>query len=315
VSPLFGRSRGGAGAGDPAAQQAQAQRDQDSLERLAAGRIPLNAAERLATLAATDPSQLAFASDLSVQEYALLHSLGITPITLVMGSSIYQVGWQGTFYMVPTEIQSLSNAYNESRRLALNRLLEETTLVGADAVVGVRIEQGRHDFASGSVEFVAIGTAVRLPPALRGKDGPVLTDLEGQEFWQLCAAGIRPVGIAAHTSVHYVPATWQTARAMGGGMFGGGSSWYNQELGDFTQGVYDAREKAMTYVTGQASLLGADGIIGVKLEEHASGRRVSRGGIECDDMIITFHVIGTAIREDPSLATDARVPRTILSLA
>jgi len=143
----------------------------------------------------------------------------------------------------------------------------------------------------------------------------VLTDLEGQEFWQLCAAGIRPVGIAAHTSVHYVPATWQTARAMGGGMFGGGSSWYNQELGDFTQGVYDAREKAMTYVTGQASALGADGIIGVKLEEHASGRRVSRGGIECDDMIITFHVIGTAIREDPSLATDARVPRTILSLA
>jgi len=314
MTPLFGRSRGGGQQQDPAAQQAQAQRDQESLERLAAGRIPLNAAERLATLAATDPAELAFASDLSVQEYALLHSLGIVPVTLVMGSSIYQVGWQGTFYMVPTEIQSLSHAYNESRRLALNRLLEETTLVGADAVVGVRIEQGRHDFASGSVEFVAIGTAVRLPPGLRNPQGsPVLTDLDGQQFWQLCAAGIRPVGIAAHTSVHYVPATWQTARTMGGGMFGG--SWYNQELGDFTQGVYDAREKAMTYVTQQAGALGADGIIGVKIDEHASGRRVSRGGIECDDMIITFHVIGTAVRAEPSLAADARVPRTILSLA
>ena len=312
MSPLFGRSRGGGPPRDPAAEQAQ--RDQDSLERLAQGHIPLNAAERLATLKATDTSTLAFASDLSVQEYALLHSLGIVPITLVMGSSIYQVGWQGTYYMVPTEIHSLSHAYNESRRLALGRLLEETTLVGADAVVGVRIEQGRHDFAAGSVEFVAIGTAVRLPPALRGSDGPVLTDLEGQEFWQLCAAGIRPVGIAAHTSVHYVPASWQTARAMGGGMFGG--SWANQELGDFTQGVYDAREKAMAYVTQQASALGADGIIGVKLDEHASGRRVSRGGIECDDMIITFHVIGTAVREDPSLASGpGATPRTILSLA
>ena len=72
----------------------------------------------------------------------------------------------------------------------------------------------------------------------------------------------------------------------------------------------------MTYVTGQASALGADGIIGVKLEEHASGRRVSRGGIECDDMIITFHVIGTAIREDPcSRRPTPEVPRTILSLA
>jgi uncharacterized protein YbjQ (UPF0145 family) len=315
MSPLFGRGRGGGPPRDPAHEQAQAQRDQESLERLAAGHIPLNAAERLATLASAGADASSpFASDLSVQEYALLHSLEIVPITLVMGSSIYQVGWQGTFYMVPTEIQSLSHAYNESRRLALNRLLEETTLVGADAVVGVRIEQGRHDFAAGTVEFVAIGTAVRLPPKLRGSHGPVLTDLEGQEFWQLCAAGVRPVGIAAHTSVHYVPATWQTARTMGGGMFGG--SWYNQELGDFTQGVYDAREKAMTYVTQQAAALGADGIIGVKLEEHASGRRVSRGGIECDDMIVTFHVIGTAVREDPSLADGvSAVPTTILSLA
>jgi uncharacterized protein YbjQ (UPF0145 family) len=314
MSPMFGRFLG-TPPPDPAQAQAQAQRDQDSLERLAQGHIPLNAAERLATLAAADASTLAFASDLSVQEFALLHRLGIVPVTLVMGSSIYQVGWQGAYYMEPTEIHSLSNAYNESRRLALNRLLEETALVGADAVVGVRIEQGQHDFASGSVEFVAIGTAVRLPPALRGTDGPVLTDLEGQEFWQLCTAGIRPVGIAAHTSVHYVPASWQTARAMGGGMFGG--SWYNQELGDFTQGVYDAREKAMTYVTQQAHALGADGVIGVKIDEHASGRRVSRGGIECDDLIVTFHVIGTAIRDDPSLAdaVAAAVPKTVLSLA
>ena len=123
--------------------------------------------------------------------------------------------------MVPTEIQSLSHAYDESRRLALGRLLEETQLAGADAVVGVRIEQGSYDWSAGSVEFVAVGTAVRLPEALRGLDGPVLTDLDGQQFWRLCTAGIRPVGIAAHTSVHYVPATWQTARAMGGGMLGG----------------------------------------------------------------------------------------------
>jgi len=119
--------------------------------------------------------------------------------------------------MVPTEIQSLSHAYDESRRLALGRLLEETQLAGADAVVGVRIEQGSYDWSAGSVEFVAVGTAVRLPEALRGLDGPVLTDLDGQQFWRLCTAGIRPVGIAAH----YVPATWQTARAMGGGMLGG----------------------------------------------------------------------------------------------
>ena len=316
MSPLFGRGRGGPPI-DPAETQAQALRDEESLKRLAAGHIPLAAAERLAGLAAQGGAGGAFASDLSVSEYALLHSLGIVPLTLVMGSSIYQVGWQATYYNHPTEIQTLSQAYNESRRLALARLLEETQLAGADAVVGVRIEQGAHDWSAGSVEFIAIGTAVRLPEALRSPHGPVLTDLRGQEFWRLCAAGIRPVGIAAHTSVHYVPATWQTARATsGGGMFGGGASWYNQELVDFTNGVYDAREKAMGYVSAQAASFGADGIIGVRVDEHTSTRRINRGGMECDDLIVTFHVIGTAIREEPALASVvSQEPRLTISLA
>ena len=314
MSPLFRRRP----PVDPAVQAREAQRDVESLERLQQGHIPLAAAERLQALARPDGAPGAFASDLSVAEFALLHSLGITPLTMVMGSSIYQVGWQATYYNSPTEIATLSSAYNESRRLALSRLLEETTLAGADAVVGVRIEQGSHDWAAGSVEFIAIGTAVRLPEALRHPNGPILTDLEGQEFWRLCANGLRPIGIAAHTSVHYVPATWQTASAMGGGgIFGGGASWYNQELVDFTRGVYDAREKAMRYVTSDAQALGADGIIGVRVAEHTSTRRVNRGGIECEDLIVTFHVIGTAIREDPQLAAAAsdQTPRTTISLA
>jgi len=318
MSPRFGRLFG-AGSGppsDPAQEQEQARRDEDSLARLAQGHIPLAAAERLAALAAQGPGQ-AFASDLSVSEYALLHSLGIEPITLVMGSSIYQVGWQQQWYSQPTEIMALSGAYNESRRLALSRLFEETRLSGADAVVGVRIEQSAHDWSAGSVEFVAVGTAVRLPEILRSPEGPVLTDLRGQEFWRLCAAGIRPIGIVAHTSVHYVPATWQTMSATSRGAFGGGASYYNQELRDFTQGVYDAREKAMSYVSAQAATLHADGIIGVRIDEHTSARRVNRGGMEAQDMIATFHVIGTAIREEPELAAGlaSQVPRTVISLA
>jgi len=311
VSPLFGRGRGGQPS-DPGAQQRAEARDEESRSRLQAGHVPLNAAERLQALAAAGPGA-AFGSDLSVAEFALLHSLQVEPVTMVMGSSIYHVGWQGAFYTAPTEIHAISTAYNESRRLALGRLLEETQLAGADAVIGVRIEQGAHDWAAGSVEFIAVGTAVRLPPVLRGPGGPVLTDLGGQEFWKLARAGIRPVGIVAHTSVHYVPATWQTMRAQGGGMFG--TSWYNQELGDFTQGVYDAREKAMGYVTAQARELGADGVVGVKLAEHARAHRVSRGGSDYEDLIVTFHVIGTAVREDPALAGAAPTPSTTISLA
>jgi uncharacterized protein YbjQ (UPF0145 family) len=201
------------------------------------------------------------------------------------------------------EVPVLSTAYNESRRLALGRLLEETRTAGADAVVGVRITQGRHDWAPGAVEFIAVGTAVRLPKQLRGDAGsePVLCDLSAQEYWKLCAAGFRPVGIAAHTSVHYVPATWQTQMAQGTSMFSGGASWTNQELPEFTQGVYDARETAMRYLTAQAASYGGDGIVGVKIDQTSHTYRTRRGGFEHEDLIVTFHVIGTVVREAPPI--------------
>jgi len=314
VSPLFGR-RGAGAKPDPADAARQAQRDQESIARLEQGGIPLNAAERLAALASGETAG-AYTTDFSVGEFSLLHRLGIVPVTVVMGSSIFHVGWQNVYYSSPTEMHSISDAYNESRRRALARLLEETATAGADAVVGVRLEQGAHDWAPGTVEFVAIGTAVRLPAALRADGGPVLTDLDGQQFWQLCEAGMRPVGLVAATSVHYAPAGMQTMRAQSG-MFG--SSWQNQELTDYTAGLYAARHRAMHDLTAQAHQCGADGVVGVSFSQHVRAVRVQRTmGMDSEDMIVTLHVIGTAIREDPALASAAAsVPgaATVLDLS
>jgi uncharacterized protein YbjQ (UPF0145 family) len=308
VSPLFGRRRPPS---DPAQQAAQAERERESIERLEAGRIPVAAAERLAALAAGS-GPAAYTTDLSVAEFSLLHRLGLEPVTVVMGSSIFHVGWQNVFYSAPTEVHSLSGAYNESRRLALARMLEETQTAGADAVVGVRLQQGAHDWAPGSVEFLAIGTAVRLPPGLRG-GGPVLTDLDGQQFWQLYAAGIRPVGLVAATSVHYAPAGIQTMQVQSGFF---GSSWRNQELVDYTAGIYAARHTAMSEIERQARLAGADGVVGVSFSQHVRSVRVQRTfGMESEDMIVTLHVLGTAIREDPGLAVAAAAPAAVLDLS
>jgi uncharacterized protein YbjQ (UPF0145 family) len=297
-----------------AAEQAE-QEAQESRRRIEAGGLPVAAEKRLRELAASEGRPGVFTSDLSVQEFSLLAGLGVKPLTQVMGSSVYHVGWQPVYYNVPTEVTVLSGAFNACRGLAFDRLLEEAQLAGADAVVGVRVTQGAHDWAVGAIEFVMMGTAVRLAPHMRDPDGgTVLTDLTGQQFVQLCKAGVRPVGIAAHTSVHYVPASWQTQQATGGGYWGGG--WSNQELRDFTQGVYAAREKAVGSVVYQAQRLGADGVVGVQIDEHARTHSVKRNMVDCEDLEVTFHVIGTAIREDPALAEQhaAAKPITVLSL-
>jgi uncharacterized protein YbjQ (UPF0145 family) len=345
MSPLFHKKSEEEKETEQASKQARAEaaersaeRSTRSLQMIEEGHIPLAAAERLARFAEAETGAqgsegaiaaagqtTVFSSDLAVSEWSALARLGVAPITQVMGSSIYHVGWQPTYYNVPTEVRVLSDAYNESRRLALGRLLEEAQACRADAVVAVEITTGAHDWAPGAIEFIALGTAVRLPEAMRDEGGQtgggtaVLSDLTGQEFALLCEAGVRPVGIAAHTSVHYVPASGQTQMAQsgfGGGLLGGGGglagggggSWANQELVDFSQGVYEAREKAMGFVNAQVRELGGDGVIGVEISEHSRTHAVKRGMYESKDLEVTFHVMGTVIREDPALASKTAQP-------
>ncbi len=65
----------------------------------------------------------------------------------------------------------------------------------------------------------------------------------------------------------------------------------NVELPVYTQALYDARELAMSRMQSEAADLGANGIVGVQLVEHAHGW----GG-----RIVEFFAIGTAIIKDAS---------------
>jgi uncharacterized protein YbjQ (UPF0145 family) len=144
---------------------------QESLERIERGGITVAAERRLSEL--REHGGL-FTSDLSVNGWALAHQLGLRPLSQVMGSSIYQMGYQGAWgqgewggmglaqtYMV--ELTTLSRALNEVRTRALGRLAEEAMHVGADAVVEVDTRAGESSLETGSVslEHTVFGTAVR----------------------------------------------------------------------------------------------------------------------------------------------------------
>ena len=158
----------GAEMADPGATAAE---QQESLERIERGGITVAAERRLSEL--REKGGL-FTSDLSVNGWALAHQLGLRPLSQVMGSSIYQMGYQGAWgqgewggmglaqtYMV--ELTTLSRALNEVRTRALGRLAEEAKHVGADAVVEVDTRAGESSLETGSVslEHTVFGTAVR----------------------------------------------------------------------------------------------------------------------------------------------------------
>jgi uncharacterized protein YbjQ (UPF0145 family) len=291
--PFFRR-----GSDDEREARARAQTEQAaSLEALTRGGLPLRAQQRLGEIGKARSSF--FTSDLSVDEFALVHAIGLRPISQVMGSSIYHVGWQqrpGSFGGwqpggVSQELTVVSEAWNTARLRAFARLEQEAKLVGADAVVGVHLSKGHHDWAAGAIEYVAVGTAVRAEGA-EPVERPALTDLSGQDTWKLWQAGYRPLGVVGASTVHYVVPGWSTQQASGYW-----SSWANQELRDFTRGVYDARETALGRMTAEARAIGAAGVVGVSIEHSAEERESGAGGSRSNDLVVTFHVIGTAIGE------------------
>src|SRR5690242_3976398 len=153
--------------------------------------IPDAARQRLDTARAAQGRRF-FTSDLSVNEFLLVKEAGFQPLGLVMGSSIYHIGFQPIRQGVSEELTMLTQALYNARELAMVRMEEEADALGADGIVAVRLKLNVHAWGANVIEFLAIGTAVKSEQgaAFRGAEGrPFTSDLSGQDFWTLLNAG------------------------------------------------------------------------------------------------------------------------------
>jgi uncharacterized protein YbjQ (UPF0145 family) len=222
-----------------------------------------------------------FTSDLSVNEFLLVKQAGFDPLGLVVGSSIFHIGLQTASWNASQEMTVLSEAMYKARQLAMTRMEEEADVLGADGVVGVRLDIGRYEWGADMAEFIAIGTAVKhregkMHRAMNGR--PFTSDLSGQDFWTLLQTGHRPVGLVMGSCVYHVAHQAMTSVLA--------SATRNAELPNFTQALYDARELAMTRMQSEAKRLQAKGMVGVQLRETSHG---------WGSHTIEFFAVGTAI--------------------
>jgi uncharacterized protein YbjQ (UPF0145 family) len=242
-----------------------------------------------------------FTSDLSVNEFLLVKEAGFEPLGMVVGSSIYHIGFQQSAWNQNQEMQVLSQAMYQARELAMTRMEEEADQLGADGIVGVRLDIGRYEWGASLAEFIAIGTAVKHRDGVlhRAPNGrPFTSDLSGQDFWTLLHAGYRPVGLAMGSCVYHVAhqGIRQSFRQMG----------QNVEMQNYTQALYDARELAMERMQYEAQQVQAEGIVGVELQEKSHG---------WGSHVIEFFAIGTAIVPLESGGDHIiKPPQTVLSL-
>src|SRR5436305_11877383 len=222
-----------------------------------------------------------FTSDLSVNEFLLVKQAGFDPLGLVLGSSIYHIGFQQSSWSQNQEMGVLTQAMYHARELAMTRMEEEADQLGADGVVGVRLDIGRYEWGAELAEFIAVGTAVKhkdgeLHRAANGR--PFTSDLSGQDFATRLRAGYRPVGLVMGNCVYHVAhqglrAAW---RQMG----------RNQEMPNYTQALYEARELAMERMQTEADELQAGGIVGARIVEGSHG---------WGSHVIEFFAVGTGV--------------------
>ena len=254
---------------------------------------PQAADSRLAQTAGADPAGV-FTSDLSVSEYVLLGEAGFEPLGFVVGSSIYHVGLQVGRWSQNQELQVLSQAMYNARELAMARMQAEADHLSADGIVGVQLRLQMYAWGQSVLEFVATGTAVRHlsgEGAHRAPDGRAFTsDLSAQDFFRLIAAGAVPVAFVLGTCVYHIAhqSAMQALRQAG----------QNQEMIQFTQGVYEARELSLTRMQAEATQARSSGIVGVSVavSNHVWGEHATE-----------FLATGTAIRR---LGDEHRLPET-----
>ncbi len=240
-----------------------------------------------------------FTSDLSVNEFLLIKEVGYHPLGFVMGSSIYHTGIQTRKWGQSQELTKLTEAMYNARELAMTRMEDEAAQLGADGVVGVRLDVNYYEWGKDAAEFIAVGTAVKAEDGvsrLNKLGKPFTSDLSGQDFWTLLQTGYAPQGLVMGTCVYHI-AHRGLAQAIQ-------STGQNLELPNFTQALYEARELAMTRMQDEATQLGASGIVGVRLEEktHQWGSHT-----------IEFLSLGTAVTKTSNDVTLAK-PITIISL-
>lgn len=243
--------------------------------------LPESARARLAEMRGSATKRRLFTSDFSVSEFLLVQDAGFEPLGLVLGCSIYHIGFQFPKLFANQELEVLTQAMYHARELAMTRMEEEADLLGADGIVGVRLEVNRHAWGQHMAEFLAIGTAIRNrggQPFRTHDNRPFTSALSGQDFWTLLRAGYRPVSLVMGSCVYHV-----ALQSIGQAISQIGR---NVELENYTQALYDARELALARMQAEAEGDQAAGIVGATVSEHGHG---------WNSHTVEFFAIGTAI--------------------
>jgi uncharacterized protein YbjQ (UPF0145 family) len=262
-------------------------------------------------------------SDLSVTEFLALARMGFLPHGLVIGCAIWDAGQASARWSTQGRTVdgiAIATAMRNARQAALARMWDQARALGAEGVVGVRLEHEHHIWHGGHnvAKILAVGTAIGFDkshaphefanaPSLMVAGGPFTSDLTGQDFVALLRSGYRPIALATGNALYAIDPSYATRYWM---------SSQNVEMTEYTQAFFDAREEAMDRLVTDLFRMfppghpdAPVGIVGMEIEEQVHGGKTG---------FVEFSAVGTAIAplhpDDPRIAKEHPTPTVVVPL-
>ncbi|CDZ77039.1 hypothetical protein BN59_01318 [Legionella massiliensis] len=217
--------------------------------------------------------------------YAQLDS-GYRPICFAFGNVAYSMGigrgiLGGLKTLARGEIKEYSNIFNQTRHLALTRIVAHAKENQANAVLGIKTTI----LPFGGVnEMLMIGTASHNPQITSSE--PISSDMTNIEMWNMANMGYAPMRLLLGTSVYSL--------GLVGGITSALKSFVKGEINELTRLIYDARENALAIINDEAKAIGADDVVGVKTYVYQLGNG-----------LIEFMAIGTAVKKSSGIKTES----------
>ncbi|WP_394793483.1 heavy metal-binding domain-containing protein [Armatimonas sp.] len=194
---------------------------------------------------------------LSGNEMFCLHLKGFAPGELVIGNSVYSMGFVGSVgaglkTMMGGEIEQVTKIIHEGRQSALSRMVKEAEHHGGIGITGVSSEL---IWQAGNVEFLSIGSCIHHE-GNKSEKLAFSTSADGQELYCQLDCGFMPIKFVFGNVAYSI--------GIGGGIVGGLRSLARGEVKEFSDVFNETRHRALWRITEEAREAGANAVLGIQ---------------------------------------------------
>ncbi|MEZ6097645.1 MAG: heavy metal-binding domain-containing protein [Pirellulaceae bacterium] len=195
-------------------------------------------------------------SGLSGNEMYCLHLKGYAPGDLVLGNSVYSLGFLGNLgagisSIIGGEVGQVTQVIHDGRVQAFNRMVQEAINHGGNGITSVTSDLKTF---RGNVEFLSLGSCVSHREG--GEGLQFSTSSDGQELYCQLDAGFEPLRFVFGNVAYSI--------GLGGGIIGGLKSIARGEIKEFSDVFNHTRHLALDRMVQEARSVNANAVVGIQ---------------------------------------------------